>query len=197
MTINLAGLPAEKQKEIRNALKIKGRQRPTYKTSEYEYDTETGEVKHEHISQTYRQSTEPDFVKVYYKIFLAFCDVNDVPVEFLLALCDYITYANSDGKGQIFSNKLMKSQIGAKLCIKTSMVEKYLKRCKDNGILIPIGDLRGVYEVNPYFIAKGSWQDIKKLQANFDFVSGRWQTRLTLEDKERNKTEISVSGGQV
>ena len=30
----------------------------------------------------------------------------------------------------------------------------------------------GVYSVNPYIVARGSWTDIRKLQMHFDFMNG-------------------------
>ena len=55
------------------------------------------------------------------------------------------------------------------------MYARYLSRCRENGLLMPKKGYRGIYEVNPFFIAKGKWDHIKELRASFNFVSGKWE----------------------
>ena len=63
------------------------------------------------------------------------------------------------------------------------MCNKYIKIAENNGILFKTGD-RGVYEVNPWMIAKGKWENIKKLQTEFEYVNGKW--RRTIEYKQED-----------
>ena len=62
-------------------------------------------------------------------------------------------------------------------------VERYVKKSVDNGLLFRT-NYRGVYEVNPFMIAKGKWESIKKLRANFDYVDGKWTRIIEYKDPE-------------
>lgn len=58
----------------------------------------TGEiVAHEHETKR-KISSEPDFIKVYYKSMMATLDINQIPLKFLLALSGQINYANDGDK---------------------------------------------------------------------------------------------------
>lgn len=60
------------------------------------------------------------------------------------------------------------------------MTQKYIRRCVAKGVIFTTRD-RGVYEVNPWLIAKGKWAHIKELQANFSFVDGKWTRTIAQE----------------
>lgn len=147
-------------------------------------DGETGEVKEIQESKVVRDSSEPDFIKLYYKTFLSFNNINDIPLDFVLQLCEYIGYANSsDQQMTITVNKMMKENMIKRLNYKSiSSIDKILKKCVSQGLLFKT-QYRGVYVVNPFFIAKGSWNIIKKLQGQFDFVNGKWSFECTTTDE--------------
>lgn len=67
------------------------------------------------------------------------------------------------------------------------MTAKYIRRSVDKGILFSTQD-RGTYEVNPWLIAKGKWEHIKELQANFQFVSGKWERTITMEQESEDES---------
>ena len=43
--------------------------------------------------------------------------------------------------------------------------------------------------MNPWLIAKGKWENIKALQANFEFVSGKWQRIIAVDQEEGEVNE--------
>ena len=40
---------------------------------------------------------------------------------------------------------------------------------------------RGVYIVNPYIIAKGKWENVKKLRATFDFIEKTFSADISTQ----------------
>ena len=153
-------------------------------------DPATGEVlKHEEISFA-RASTEPKFVKLYYQTMLAFNDIACIPVGFLLALSEVIDYANEDEPMVYENTKRKRRRLADLLQVSDNMVTKYIKKAVDVGILFKTED-RGCYEVNPWMLAKGRWESIKKLQADFDFVSGKWVRIVEASDDNTITEEAS------
>lgn len=152
----------------------RGKNTTVYENDQSIIDETTGEVlRHSHTSIS-KVSSEPDYIKVYYKVMLSFAGADGIPLDFILALSTYITWSN-DGQDMYFQNSRMsREQIQETCNIKESMYKRYLKRCVDKGLLMPSTKYRGTYEVNPFFIARGKWDSIKVLQTTFDYVSGRW-----------------------
>ena len=135
-------------------------------------DYSTGEIISNDIQTFAKTSTEPDFIKLYYGVVLAFNGISNIPIDFILEISKYITFANEGEPMTFNSTKYTQDKIIANLNIKERMYRNYIKRCKDTGLLIPIKGYQSVFEVNPFFIARGKWSEIKKLQANFDFMDG-------------------------
>lgn len=143
-------------------------------------DVTTGEILNRSTESVKKTSNEPDFIKLYYKTMLAFNGVEDIPLDFILAISCHMTWTN-EGAPMIFNNtKLVKDDVCKKCNIKGSMYAKYVSRCRDKGLLLMIPGYRGAYEVNPFFIAKGKWDSVKQLRTSFDFVGGRWERREIL-----------------
>lgn len=157
-----------------------------YEKTNIVVDVTTGEVLSQSTDKLTKTSGEPDFVKVYYKTMLAFNGADDIPLQFVMALSGHINWAN-DGEPMLFhNNKIVKENI-CKVCkIKDTMYARYLSRCRENGLLVPKNGYRGVYEVNPFFIAKGKWENIKQMRATFDFVGGKWER---VEEQEPEQYE--------
>lgn len=154
-------------------------------------DVATGEILNRESIRVTRSSTEPEYIKIYYKTMLSINDISDIPLEFLLALSAQIGYANSDTDAIYFYNNKTTRRIIAEYCkIGDNMVGKYIRRCVMKGILFTTKD-RGTYEVNPWMIAKGKWEHIKELQANFTFLDGKWSRIITMctDEKDDKKTE--------
>ena len=162
-----------------------GRKRNTaiYERENNVIDVETGVIIRQESEVFKKTSEEPDFIKLYYRTMLAFNGAHDIPLEFIIALSGHISWSNH-GKAMIFDNNKYNRENMCEACqIKEAMYKRYIKRCRDNGILIPMNGYRGTYEVNPFFIAKGHWKSIKELRAEFDFAEGKW-TRVMGKDDE-------------
>ena len=150
-------------------------------------DKQTGELLSETDSQTIITGAEPDYIKIYYRTVLAFGGITNISVDFLMAMSSFITWT-SDTEPMLFQNtKITREHISADCHIKIDMYKKYISRCVKSGLLIVKPGYRGVYEVNPFFIARGRWEDITKLRATFDFIGGKWQKHIECDDKEAIK----------
>lgn len=159
-----------------------------FETTNQIVDTVTGEILRQESTQKIKTTTEPDFIKVYYKAMLAVNNIDKMPIDFVLALASVITYCN-DNKPIYFHNNKTNRDLIAECCLKRdgqpisdNMVSRYIKDAKDLGLLFETPH-RGTYEVNPCMIAKGQWKNINKLQASFDFTDGRWTRTMTLANQ--------------
>lgn len=145
-------------------------------------DSQTGELLTSTDQTTTMASTEPDYIKVYYRTVLAFEGIKDIPVDFLLAMSHYITWV-SDTEPMLYKSDRITSEHVCDMCsIKIDMYRKYIARCRKSGLLILKAGYRGVYEVNPFFIARGRWDSIRKLRATFDFCDGHWCKHVEEDD---------------
>lgn len=158
-----------------------------YENSTMVTDVTTGEILRQEQTVKARTSSEPDYIKVYYKTMMAVNEIDEIPLNFLLALSAQIGFANGE-RILFYNNKTTRRFISDYCDIGDSMTAKYIKRCVAKGILFPTGD-RGTYEVNPWLIAKGKWERIRELQASFEFVSGKWKRVDTLKSKEEMEAE--------
>lgn len=158
-----------------------------YENSTTVTDVTTGEILRQEQTVKARTSTEPDYIKVYYKTMMAVNEIDEIPLNFLLALSAQIGFANGE-RILFYNNKTTRRYISDYCNIGDSMTAKYIKRSVAKGILFPTAD-RGTYEVNPWLIAKGKWERIRELQASFEFVSGKWKRVDTLKSKEEVEAE--------
>lgn len=138
--------------------------------SQYNVDRETGEVMSESHQQTEMGyvETEPQYIKIYLDCILRFKNLSSSLNPILIALCKHMHFAD---KNQIvFVNKYVKDIICKECGVKTKRVEQAVKQFVEAGLLKR--QARGVYLVNPYIISRGNWEDVKKLRATFDFITG-------------------------
>ena len=161
-------------------------------------DKATGEILQEETNQKLRVSTEPDYIKIYYRTMLAVNGIDGLSLDFVLALASVISYTNNPDEPILFYNNRSVRDKLAMLCAKQdgqpisdNMVARYIKTAKDVGLLFPT-KYKGSYEVNPWMIAKGKWQNISKLQAGFTFdgEKGKWFRNMeTVEEQEQEEQE--------
>lgn len=144
-------------------------------------DVATGEILRQEKSTKKRTSAEPDHIKVYYKAMMAVNGVDEIPLNFLLALSAQIPYANGD-KVYFYNNKTTRRNIAEYCHFGDNWVAKLIRKSVEKGILFTTSD-RGTYEVNPWLIAKGKWENIKELQANFELVAGKWERKVIYDDE--------------
>lgn len=149
----------------------------------------TGEILRE--SNTVKSKyvgAEPAYIKVYFKAMLAVNSIDNLPLDFVLALASNIGYVNSSEQCvKFYNNKAVRKNI-SEMCLKANgepisdnMVSRYITEAKRVGLLFET-DYRGVYDVNPCMIARGDWEKIKVLQAKFDFTEGKWYRKVVTEN---------------
>lgn len=157
-----------------------------YQREEIVTDVTTGEIISATTKTMTKTSAEPDYIKVYYETMMAFNKIHDIPVSFVLSLSKFLEWTN-DGKPQCTTlNKRVKGIMSEDCNVSLPQIDRYIKKSVDNGLLFRT-EFRGVYEVNPFMIAKGKWESIKKLRSNFDYIDGKW-TRV-IEYKEPDECE--------
>lgn len=128
-------------------------------------------------------SLEPEYIKLYYRAMMGVTNISEIPLDFLLALSSQISFTNNKKPMYFYSNGVTRQEISQYCNIKISMIKEYLKRCVEKGVLFKT-DTKGIYEVNPWLIAKGKWENIKELQANFCFVKGKWERIIKLKQPD-------------
>lgn len=151
-------------------------------------DSTTGEV----IEQKARVNAEPHYIKLYYETFLAFHEIKDVPADFLAQLGPHMQYISRSAEKDdtthclIHLGEIIKEDIAKRLGVSLITVTRYINKAKEAGILIPYEvdgkHKRGYYYTNPYIIAKGEWDGIKKLRGNIDFIGNEWNVEKELEE---------------
>lgn len=156
-----------------------------YEHEEIIIDETTGEILSATKKTIAKTNPEPDYIKVYYETMMAFNQIHDIPVSFLLSLSKFIEWTN-DGEPLIATlNKRNKTIIVEDCKVTLSQIDRYIKKSIDNGLLFRT-EYRGVFEVNPFMIAKGKWDSIKRLRANFEFINGKW-TRIIEREIKTNE----------
>lgn len=123
----------------------------------------------------------------------AFSGLKNFPTNVLISFSSHITYANAKKEQmEIFFNKRNKGQIAKECNISVSMLDKYIKKCVDAGLFFKT-DCRGVYKLNPFFLAKGEWGNIKELRAEFDFTGNKWTYTKKFEEEENDDKKNKVN----
>lgn len=165
-------------------------------TTHTEVDLTTGEISRIiHEEQMGYIDTEPEYVKVYIGTQLCLNSIDPSLAPYIIAFSSYLTYANDEKyQHMIQTNSLVREGVAKTLGVTEGRVKQIINKLVDSGIFIPIytsveengvvtrKKKRGLYFVNPWVVAKGSWKDIKNLQQNIDFVKGT--SSYTIADNE-------------
>lgn len=172
---------------------LRDKERVVYYVEDRIVDQATGQILASESHKSSVVSREPDFIKIYYKAMMTTLGVdNELPLKFLLALSNEIGFSN-DEQVRFYNNKMTREQISAYCDVTDGMVSKYLRKSVQLGILFPT-QYRGVYDVNPWLIAKGKWEHIRSLQAEFEFVQGKWR-RCIVMDKDADPSATKEGEG--
>ena len=159
-------------------------------------DVVTGEVLECTQKTIAKTSAEPDFIKVYYETMMAFNQIHDVPTSFVLSLSKFLEWSN-EGKPQCATiNRRAKEMMCEDCKVSLPQIDRYIKKSVETGLLFRT-EYRGVYEVNPFMIAKGKWDSIKKLRANYDFVGGKWERLITYKSSDAEEPEENFKEEQM
>lgn len=158
-------------------------------------DLSTGEVISEVKEVVKMQEKEPDYIKLYLDCVCTFKGLNKALSPILVAFCSYMTWADSKHEKQvIFMNKYTKNAVANDVGVTIDRVNQALRDIAKSDIFRKIEGSRGVYEVNPFIIARGQWSDIKTLRANFDFVKGTIEPVIENNDYESEYLATGTEG---
>lgn len=156
-----------------------------YTHEETTIDVTTGEILNYTQKIVAKTSPEPYFIKIYYETMMAFNQINNIPASFVLSLSKFLGWSN-EGSPQTATLNKMAKEIMAKDCnVSLSQIDRYIKTSVKDGLLFRT-KYRGVYEVNPFMIAKGKWESIRTLQANFEFIGGKWERTFEKENEKND-----------
>lgn len=144
-------------------------------------DITTGEILSEKREELHKISKEPEFIKIYYETMLAFNHINNVPLSFVVSLSKFLEWTNEGKPMCVTLNKRVKEILQEDCGVKSAQISRYISVSVESGLLFRT-KYRGVYEVNPFMIAKGKWESIRNLQCKFDFIEGKWVREMDVED---------------
>lgn len=154
---------------------------------DFKVDPSTGEIldhqqtKDIKVIANTKTQNEPDYVKIYKYVNTLFAakGIKQSLTPFIIEISNHMTYARD---GQIVNlNKITKSLIAENTGVSIKRLDQVIAELRKSDVLRKIQN--GVYGVNPYICARGSWSDIKKLQVHYDFVSGELTTTTENIDK--------------
>lgn len=158
------------------------------------FDSSTGEITRETQQFVIKGQNEEDYIKVYYNTLLTFKGISTILTPVLLAMGEHMTYANSKQGGQrIKFDAYVKEAICYKcgmgqdrlnqlirIMIENDVIRRIFKKDKDGNPTE--ASYRGLYEVNPFIMGKGDWNDIKALRTDFNYVDG---TAVTIYENDK------------
>lgn len=155
-----------------------------YEKIQREIDVTTGEVLSEKKEVVNKTSKEPDFIKIYYETMLAFNQIHGIPIAFVLSLSKFIEWTNEGKPMHVTINKRIKEILQDDCGVKLAQINRYITASVKSGLLFRT-EYRGVYELNPFMIAKGKWESIQELQCKFNYIHGKWVREI----QEKNEAD--------
>ncbi len=173
-------------------------------TDDVKVDTYTGEIIDQQQTTEIKSiinkkiPNEPDYIKIYKYVntLFAFKGIKTSLTPFIIEISNHMTYAK---EGQIVNlNKVTKTMIAENMGVSIKRLDQVISELKNYDILRKIQN--GVYGVNPYIVARGAWADIRKLQMQYDFMTGEMTTVADIKDKitgQEIRKAITNSKGQI
>ena len=171
-------------------------------TDDVKVDTVTGEIIDQQQTTEIKSiinkkiPNEPDYIKIYKYVntLFAFKGIKQSLTPFIIEISNHMTYAK---EGQIVNlNRTTKSMIAENMGVSVKRLDQVIAELKNYDILRKIQN--GVYGVNPYIVARGAWADIRKLQTQYDFMTGEMTTVANVKDtitgQEIRKAISNVKG---
>lgn len=169
-----------------NMIAEKERNVAFYTHEEIVTDQTTGQILSATKKTITKTSAEPDFIKVYYETMMSFNQIHNVPTSFVLSLSKFLEWSNEGKPSMATLNKRAKEIMATDCGVDIRQIERYIKQSVENGLLFKT-TYRGVYEVNPFMIAKGKWESIKQLRTQFDFIGGKWTRNVEYETTDSSE----------
>lgn len=155
-------------------------------TGEVLAQTEEREVNCQRIGES-----EPDFIKLYINRLAKIQGLNNSQSSILFEIAKKMPWADNADQ-EIALNSYLKEKIAKHLNVKLQYVNDTISKLVKEGMLIRVGNPRsGTYTINPLYIAKGKWEDIKKLQLKISFSPKKGEVieGVEIENKD-GSTEV-------
>ena len=161
------------------------RERVVSTMSETIISEDTGEIKKELQTHSYKMKVEPNFIKMYLGDLVLLVDLPKGISSVLYQIIKYMGYNNI-----VVLNKGIKSRIAKELNSTVGTVSQAITPLVQKEILIR--EDRGVYLLNPYLFGKGKWEDIRKIRLYVDYTPQykKIQTNI-IKDYELNTSETN------
>ena len=158
-----------------------------------EIDKETGEILKQTLTQTVQDvnyDQEPEFIKIYLHTLTLLHGLDGVQGKIMLAIASRMSYATK--KQVIIINSYVKEEIMEEVNCSKSHISNTITLLVKKGLLFRQGKSRsGAYIVNPIYIAKGKWKEVKELQLNLVFNKNK--TCLNAVEVTDNNEQIRFS----
>ena len=139
--------------------------------------------------------SEPDFIKLYLNRLAKIQGLNNSQSSILFEIAKKMPWAN-DTDQDIVLNSYVKGKIAQKLKLKLQYINNSISNLVKQGMLIKLGSERSaVYTINPLYIAKGKWEDIKKLQLKISFSAEKGEVLegVEIENKDGSTETIEAT----
>ena len=148
-------------------------------------------VNQKEMTSSITKNDEPDYIKIYTKIWAEF---NNIPLayrELFLRLATRMTYCNGNDLGDaqlVQTGKYFSDEDKKKLGWKDAMYNRALGELVKTGAIRRVA--KGLYQINPSYAGKGEWKYNPKLEcggvedlvASFNFKDGTVETVITWAD---------------
>lgn len=131
------------------------------KSTVTDVDFQTGEIKSESTSETYRLPSEPKFIKLYVDDIGSIIGLSGTQKNILLRMLRKLDFEDGIVTLSARSRKL----IAQDLNISEGSFRNALSKMAKTEIIKAIG--HNEYEINPHYFAMGSWQEIYNRRLDF------------------------------
>lgn len=141
-------------------------------------DKETGEIIQQTKMSTHAVDKEPDFVKLYLSDIGTMMGLAPADQKVFMSLARHMSYNN-----MVVLIKAVKEQISIELNLSLNTINKSIDNLKKSNLLLKYKDSEGnekksCWVVNPYFVAKGKWEDIRSIRLQIDYTKDGKQVQV-------------------
>lgn len=173
----------------------------TIKNINHVVDTITGEILN-HTEETKlievgKKETEPEFIKIYLSTISKLSGLSNSQSKVLFEIACRMPYAQEDIQ-EIVLNSYVKRKIADKLNVSEQYINDTITKLVSDNLLLRVKDpsnpkkRTGAYYINPLYLAKGNWSDIKELQLRLVFnETGGNIAGVDVTSKNGRKTSIN------
>lgn len=142
------------------------------------FDSETGEF----IGTGAIPIKEPDFVKIYIATLLETMKEMEMTSEIavFIAICKFATYGSGEELPVAYIGDYeITNTIAPSTNLSKTRIYTIIKKLIEKELLRKVG--KGRYQINPFYVAKGPWSSVQKMQITWDKANGTCDIRFIKE----------------